>query len=138
MVVHWPRWWVATVALLATGCTALREVPPSEYLARPERKHVRVVTRDGLEYEFDYAQVRGDTLVGYRERDLGGVAPDVATIPFAMDDIRSMRVRGMDWYRTSLIGGGLIAALVATGLATGGSDGGGDDGGSSNGGGRVP
>ena len=53
MAVRWPRRWVATVALLATGCTSLREVPPSEYLSRPERKHVRVVTRDGLEYEFD-------------------------------------------------------------------------------------
>jgi hypothetical protein len=129
---------VATIALLATGCTSLREVPPSEYLSRPERKHVRVVTRDGLEYEFDYAQVQGDTLVGFRERDVGGVAADMATVPFTMEDIRSMRVRGVDWYRTSLIGGGLIAALVATGLATGNNGSEDDSGTSGGGGGRVP
>ena len=134
---RWGRSWVAIVALLATGCTALKEIPRSEYAAQAERKHVRVVTRDGLQYEFDYTQVQGDTLVGYRERDVPGAAEDIATVPFALEDITALRVRGLDWYRTGLIGGGLIAALVATGLTTGGADRP-SDGGSSGGGGRVP
>jgi hypothetical protein len=133
---RWGRAWIAIVALVGTGCTALKEIPRSEYAAQPERKHVRVMTRDGLQYEFDYTQVQGDSLIGYRERDSGGPAVDIATVPFALEDITAMRVRGLDWYRTGLIGGGLIAALVATGLTTGGSDP--PSSGNPGGGGRVP
>ena len=134
---RWARSWIAIVALLATGCTALKEIPRSEYAAQAERKHVRVVTRDGLQYEFDYTQVQGDSLIGYRERDVPGTTADYATMPFALEDITAMRVRGLDWYRTGLIGGGMIAALVATGLTTGGSSRPADTG-SGGGGGRVP
>jgi hypothetical protein len=130
---------VAVLALIATGCTSLREIPHSEYASQTERKHVRITTRDGLQYEFDYAQVQGDTLVGYRDRDVpGSSVEDMASLPVALEDITAMRVRGLDWYRTGLIGGGLLAALVAAGLTGGNSDnaiGGSSSGG---GGGRVP
>jgi hypothetical protein len=103
--------------LAATGCTALREVPRSEYAARPERKHVRVTTGEGLIYEFDYVRVEGDTLRGFRERDTEGPITDLAVLPIAFADIATLSVRGIDWYRTGIVGGGAIAVAVAAGLA---------------------
>ena len=63
---------VCVLWLLGTGCTALKEIPRSEYAAQPERKNVRVHTRDGLVYEFDHVRVEADTLVGFRRQDVAG------------------------------------------------------------------
>lgn len=122
------------VTLLSTGCTTLREIPRSEYAARPERKALRVWTSEGLEYEFDYATVAGDTLTGFRHRDVEGLLDQVAVLRFALSDIQRMSARGIDWKRTGLVGSGVLAGVVAAGLAQSnrGSD---DDGGSSGGGG---
>src|SRR5258706_13609376 len=65
----------ASLSLLAlwlagSGCTSLREIPRGEYGARTERRDVRLVTREGLKYEFDYMRVEGDTLFGYRHREV--------------------------------------------------------------------
>ncbi len=46
--------------LWGSGCTSLREIPRGDYAARPQREHVRVVTRQGLLYEFDYATFAAD------------------------------------------------------------------------------
>jgi hypothetical protein len=54
--------------LAASSCTSLREIPRADYSAVPERKGVRVETRDGLVYDFDYAAFTGDSLTGYRHR----------------------------------------------------------------------
>jgi len=114
---RWPRWWVASLWLLGTGCTALREIPPSLYAVAPERRHVRLVTRTGLSYEFDYVKVAGDSLLGYRRRDVGGPAEDYATLAVPLEDVARLSARGVDWYRTGLIGGGVLAAVVAAGLS---------------------
>jgi len=134
------RRWMALCLLLAhaagVGCTTLRELPRSEYATRPEREHVRVTTRDGLQYEFDVAHVSGDTLVGYRERETAGPVTDIATFAIPLDDIQRLSVRGLDWYRTGLIGGSVLAAILAAGLSRAASH---NDGESSSGGGKgVP
>ena len=112
--------WGAGLLLLALltgpGCTTLRELPRSEYAARPERQHVRVTTLDSLVYEFDYVRVEGDTLTGYRERDVEGPVSEVNTLPVPLDRVRVMSVRSIDWYRTGLVGGGALAAVVAAGI----------------------
>jgi hypothetical protein len=119
--------------LASAGCTTLRELPRSEYAARPERPRVRVETTEGLVYEFDYAQVGPDSLVGFRERDTEGPIHEIGTMSMPLDGIRTMSVRKVDWYRTGLVGGGALAAVVAAGLTAvhrgdngnGGSSGGG-------------
>jgi hypothetical protein len=124
---------ILTLALGA-GCTSLREVPRSEYAAQPERQHVRVHTRDDLVYEFDYAKFDHDTLTGFRERPVEGAPPDVATHQIALDDITELSVRGLDWYRTGLVGGTVMAGVLAAGLSRGKHDSGTDTG--SSGGGK--
>jgi hypothetical protein len=100
-----------------TGCTSLREIPRNQYAAQPERKNVRVMTRDSLRYEFDFINVQADTLVGYRRRDIEGPADEYATVRVPLDEVAQLSSRRLDWYRTGLVGGGFIAALVARGLA---------------------
>ena len=114
---RWPRVLSPMVCLLAMGCTSLREIPRSEFAAKPERKDVRMVTRDGLTYEFDYISVSGDSLVGYRRRDVSGPADEYGSLVLPLADVTKLSARGVDWYRTGLIGGGVLAALVARGLA---------------------
>jgi hypothetical protein len=135
---HRRRVALCALALLAAGCTSLREIPRSEYAASPERKNVRIVTRDGLKFEFDFVTVDSDSLVGYRHRDVEGLADEYATVRIPLDDISALSARHLDWYRTGLIGGGVIAAIVAHGLT--GSDNQPTDAGNGGGGGgtRVP
>lgn len=123
------------LSALGTGCTSLREVPRSEYASESERKHVRLVTRDGLTYEFDYVTVSGDTLTGFRRRDTPGVE-DYASMSVSLEEVEKLSLRAIDWKRTGLIGGGVLAAFVVKGLSN-------DspppiDPGDGGGGGRVP
>jgi hypothetical protein len=119
---RWMRCAAGAVWLIGTGCTSLREIPPSDYASRPERNEVRVHTRDGLEYEFDYARVEGDTLVGFHRRDTEGAFEEFASLRLPLDDIDRLSSRTVDWYRTGLIGGGLLAAIVAAGLSASSRD----------------
>lgn len=134
----------AAVLLLAalvvsSSCTTLREIPRTDLAARPERKAVTVETRDGLLYRFDYATFDGDSLSGFRERsDLEGPFEHVVRVRIALDDVSRLSMRTIDWYRTGLVGGGVIGAALGLGLGTGaiGSGSGGSGGGG--GGGRLP
>lgn len=116
-IARWPAWVLCSAWLAGVGCTALREIPRSDYAALPERKHVRVTTREDLVYEFDYVRVEADTLRGFRERDTEGPVTDLATLPIPLDEIASLSVRAVDWYRTGLAGGGVVAAVAAAALA---------------------
>ena len=130
------RWSAGWLALLATGCTTIREVPRAHYSRQAERPHVRILTRDGLVYEFDYARVTADSLIGYRRRDVGGRVEQYDSLPVALSDVTRMSVRSIDWYRTTLIGGGVALTAAIAGLA---ASGGNSDGGISGGGGiRLP
>jgi hypothetical protein len=119
------------VVLMGSGCATLRELPRSEFGARAERKRVRVRTLEGLAYEFDYAQIANDTLTGFTERDASGPVNEINTFRLPLDNVSTMAVREIDWYRTGLVGGGALAAIVAAGLTarnrhdTGGGESGG-------------
>ena len=120
--------------LAGAGCTSLKEIPRGEFQLKPERERVRVVTVDGLVYEFDYARVAADSLYGFRRREVEGSVDDFSTIGMRIEDVERVSIRRVDWGRTSLIGGGVMAVLVAVGLAKAN----GDNGGGSGGGGKGP
>ena len=129
----------AVACLFATGCTSLREIPRSEYTSRADRRNVRLVTRDGLEYEFDYAHVDGDSLVGYRRREIEGPFDDFAVLKLPLEDVTRMAARTVDWRRTSIVGGGIIAVGLATGLAVrNATNNGSESSGGTKGGGGIP
>lgn len=116
----------------ASGCTTLREIPRDQYASAPERKSVRVETRDGLIYQFDYATFDADSLTGYRHRDVEGPFDELAVLRMPLDGVQRLTTRTVDWYRTTLVGGGALAGLIAAGLtqahrgsADGGTSGGG-------------
>ena len=116
----WKYWasWIALLSFTTTSCTALHELPRKEYTAEPERKNVRVITQDGLTFDFDFVNVTQDSLIGYRERDIGGPVDEYASVQVSLEEISKLSVRGVSWKRTGLIGAGAIAAIVARGLAT--------------------
>lgn len=128
---------IAAAWLLGTGCTSLREIAPTEYAAEPERKHVRVETREGLVYEFDYARVEGDSLIGFRQRNVEGPFEEYATVRMALEEIQRLSSRSVDWYRTGLVGGGVLAAVVAAGLGSAAASDDDDPSSGGGGGGRV-
>ncbi len=129
----------AVACLVTTGCTSLREIPTSEYTAQANRKDLRLVTKDGLEYQFDYAQVTGDTLVGYRRRDVEGPFDDFAVLHLPLSDVSQMEARKVDWTRTSLVGGGIIAVGLAIGFAVkNATSNGSESSGGAKGGGGIP
>ena len=119
--------------LLMSGCTALRELPRSEFGARPERQRVRIQTTEGLAYEFDYIQVSGDTLTGFREHEVEGPVSEVSTLRLPLDQVRVLSVHEVDWFRSGVVGGTVLAGIVAAGLSRQHS---GDASGSSSGGGK--
>ena len=100
-----------------SGCTALREIPRDGYAARAQHRPIRVVTREGLTYELDAAQVEADTLVGYRRRDVEGPVDEFDTLRLALDDVATISARRIDWYRTGLVGGLSMAAIVVTAIS---------------------
>src|SRR5512136_3082626 len=96
------RRWCALILLAwlaGEGCTALREIPSSEYTERVPRQPVRVVTREGLSYQLDEARVDGDTLVGSRRRDVEGPVDEFDMLKLPLDQVASISARHIDWYR---------------------------------------
>jgi hypothetical protein len=120
--------------LAGAGCTSLREVPRGEYGARADRKDVRIETREGLKYEFDFVHIEGDTLVGMRRREVEGPVDEFGTARVALDDVGRLEARRIDWLRTGLVGLGAAATLVTVGVIKNQND----SGGSTSGGGKIP
>jgi hypothetical protein len=113
---------LAAVACLAaqlgaTGCATLRELPRAEYAARPERKGVVVDTREGLHYRFDLARFGPDTLTGHRLRDTEGPFEEYATVAIPLESVERLKVRRTSWWRTGLIAGGIVLAVVTAAVA---------------------
>ncbi len=128
---------ITIAALSAASCTSLREVPRADLASRPERKGVTVETRDGLLYRFDRATFDADSISGYRERaDLEGPFGHVIRVRLALEDISRLSVRTIDWYRTGLVGGGVIGAAIGVGIGSGAIGSTAERG--SGGGGRLP
>ena len=108
---------VLALLLAANGCTALREIPRQDYGQVHERHAVRVETRDGLVYEFDYASFTADSLTGYRNRsELDGPVDQMVALRLSLDDIERLTTRKVDWTRTGLIGGTVLAGVLVAGL----------------------
>jgi hypothetical protein len=108
---------VLALLLAANGCTALREVPRAEFGQVRERHGVRVETRDGLVYEFDYASFTADSLTGYRSRsEMDGPVDQMVALRLSLDDIERLTTRKVDWTRTGLIGGTVLAGVLVAGL----------------------
>jgi hypothetical protein len=106
-----------TAWLAGSGCTALREIPRSEYSHLSEQKTVRLLTTDSLEYEFDFARISGDTLTGFRRQDVEGPAAEYATMSLPFSQIQRLSTRQVDWTRTGLVGGLGALIVAAAGLA---------------------
>lgn len=124
--------------LAASGCSSLREIPRPDYNSLPERKGVRIETRDGLVYDFDYAAFTGDSLTGYRHRsDVEGPVDQTSTFRIALDDIEHLTTRRLDWYRTGLVGGSVLAGVLVAGLGGPAARPSDTGGGTSGGGGRI-
>lgn len=96
----------------SSGCTSLREVPRGEYAALPEREHVRVVTRDGLLYQFDYARFGADTVVGFKQRDTGSRVEEYATLGVPLANVEKLSTRQVDWVRTGIVGGVALIGIL--------------------------
>jgi hypothetical protein len=118
------------------GCTSLREIPRSQYAVQEDRRDVHVTTREGLAYEFDYIHVDGDTLTGFKRRDLETTIEEYASLHIALDDVARLEARGVDWKRTTIVGGGIALVVAAAGLAVANKNSGGSTEGS--GGGKPP
>ena len=117
---------MAMLCLGACGCSVMRELPRDQYAALPERHGVRVGTRSGEHHEFERMVVQGDSLVGYERQDTEGTFEEFRTLRLAFEDVGKMSIRGVDWYRTGLVGGlalGVVLAVVLT-QANQGSSGG--------------
>ena len=99
--------------LSGSGCTSLREIPRGDYAARPQREHVRVVTREGLLYEFDYARFAADSVVGFKRRDIESRVEEYAIFGLPLDQVARIATRQIDWMRTGLVGGGVLLAVLA-------------------------
>ena len=114
---------IVTFLPLWSGCTALRELPRDQYAVRPERAHVVVHTREGARHDFDLARFSADSLTGY-QRSRGDDTAEAydAFPPLALDGVSRIATRQVDWYRTSLVMGVVLGAIVAGALSR--SDGG--------------
>ena len=116
--------------LTGSGCSTMREIPRGSYAALPQRDHVRVVTRDGLLYDFDYATFAADSLTGFKRRDTESRVEEFAVLGLPLDQVAHIAARQIDWTRTGLVGGGvLLAVLVAAYRAAQNGSGGGSSGG---------
>jgi hypothetical protein len=133
---RWLRAALAAAWLVGPGCTSLREIPRSQYAAEQDRRDVHLTTREGLAYEFDYVHVDGDTLTGFKRRDIEGPIDEYASLRIALDDVARLEARGVDWKRTTIVGGSIAVVVAAAGLAVANKNSGSGNEGS--GGGKPP
>jgi hypothetical protein len=104
------------LAPLGSACTALRELPREQYAAKAERRHLVVETQDGERHRLDRARFSADSLVGFRR---GDAEADSVALRLALDDVARLSARQVDWYRSGLVGGVVLAGILAAVLAGG-------------------
>ena len=108
---------MALVVLGAGGCTTFREIPRAEYATRSERKNVAIETSEGLHYEFETVKIGSDSLVGYHRHDSEGSFEEFDSVPLPLDQIRKLSARKIDWYKTGLVGGAGVGAVILGAIA---------------------
>lgn len=108
---------MALVVLAASGCTTLREIPRAEYAARNERHNVAVETSEGLHYEFETVKVGSDSLIGFHRRDSEGSFEEFDSVALPLEGIRKLSARKVDWYKTGLVGGAGVGAVILGAIA---------------------
>ena len=128
---------VVLVLLAANGCTAMREVPRSEYAAQEERRDVVVETVDGERVEFESIKVQGDTLTGWREKkdtELpppakdpdGNLIPEPPPLPeerqVMLDRVAKLSMKQVSWKKTSLVFAPMVAGLIVYALTRSSSE----------------
>jgi hypothetical protein len=99
---------VPLLALLAAGCmTGLRPVSdgPGEYLSANQPDRVWVTLTDGRQMMIQGPRVITDTVFGW--------TTDGEDMMLAVSDIREVRARKMDAFRTALIPATVVGATVA-------------------------
>ncbi len=96
------------------------------------------MTRSGEKYEFDRARIAADSLYGYQSVDREGSFEEYRIVNIGLDQVVRLSVRGVDWYRTGLIGGLAAAAVLAAVLSEQAQGSGGDSGGGNCGGRPCP
>lgn len=114
---------VLAVWVAGTGCTALREIPRRDYVERVADRPVHVVTSRGDGFDLDSARIDADSLFGYRRLDVQGAIDEFESVRLPLDEVASISVRRIDWYRTGLVGVTAAAAIGVT-AARAGSGGG--------------
>jgi hypothetical protein len=115
---------IAALWIVASGCSAMRELPRAEWAAAPERKDVEIETSSGERYVFETARFSADSLTGYRQRPGDGVFEQVDATALPLERVTRLQARRIDWYRTGLIGGVVLAGILAASLSQlGGGDG---------------
>lgn len=127
---------MALLTLFATGCTAMKELPRTEYAAQPDRRDVVIESQSGEKMEFESIQVRGDTLTGWTEKKqkeeeeaprsedgtLPTQPPSFEERQIMLDRVAKMSVKQVSWRRTGLIGGVLLAGTITYLLTRSGDD----------------
>ena len=129
---------VVLLLLAANGCTAMREVPRSEYAAQEDRRDVVVETVDGERVEFESIKVQGDTLTGWRERKDEELPPpakdeDGKLIPepppplpeerqVMLDRVAKLSMKQVSWKKTSLVFAPMVAGLIVYALTRSSSE----------------
>ena len=114
----------------ATGCTALVQVPRSQFAAQPERRNLVVRTDTGQQYAFERATVTPDSLegFGYQQRLVqlpsgeSSVDEVALKVSLPLDSVTSLQVRQRDWGRTTKWGIGVLGAagfVIAVGTRGG-------------------
>ena len=61
-------------------------------------------------------RVEGDTLIGFRRRDVEGSIEEYGSVHLALDNVSALEVRSVDWRRTGLIAAGAAAVVVTAGV----------------------
>ena len=118
------------LALLASGCSSLVQVPRAEFAAEPVRKNVLIRTDSGQQYAFDRVDVTADSLFGTGYQQQTVVRSDgetqveevgtIVRVPLA--SVTSIQEKKKDWGRTTKWGVGALAAgafVVAVGTSNG-------------------
>jgi hypothetical protein len=113
----WLRVACGLVWLSSSGCSALAELPRAEQADGTRHKNVEVITVDGLRYDLDSIEIKADSLIGYRRRDVEGPFDDFAVVRLGQDEVAHVYARRLDWLRTSLVVGGAAATVAVIGLA---------------------